>query len=197
MTDDASEPGQRERLLGLIVEHCLAHGVAELTLRRLADDIGSNNRMLLYYFGSREELIDTALLGAIDRFPLIGTAIDRIDDPSTPLDARLATAWRRITHPDNMAFIRLFFEVFGLAAHNPERYKRYLDNVGREWTEQIGASIAAEGLGRTEANDLAREIVALWRGLQFDLLSTDDRSGIDRAHDAAAASIAARSRNIE
>jgi len=45
-----SEP---DRLLRLTAGYVLEHGIADLTLRRLGQAIGTNNRMLLYYFGSR------------------------------------------------------------------------------------------------------------------------------------------------
>jgi AcrR family transcriptional regulator len=51
--DGGSGAPERERLLGLVAGYVLEHGIADLTLRRLAAAIGSNNRMLLYYFGSR------------------------------------------------------------------------------------------------------------------------------------------------
>lgn len=47
----------RERLLAAAVEHVAAHGVGDLSLRRLAAALGTSHRMLVYHFGSREGLL--------------------------------------------------------------------------------------------------------------------------------------------
>ncbi len=49
--DDA----HRTQLLNTIVAYVLKHGVATLSLRPLAKAVGSSPRVLLYYFGSKEE----------------------------------------------------------------------------------------------------------------------------------------------
>ncbi|WP_420451935.1 TetR/AcrR family transcriptional regulator [Ilumatobacter sp.] len=191
---DVAGRGERERLLDLVTAHCLEHGVADLTLRRVAADVGTNNRMLLYYFTSKEGLIESALLHAVGRFPRVVGAIDLLHDRAAPLEERLARCWREISHPVNTPFMRLFFEVFGLAAHRPEPFRTYLDRAGHEWNARVEEVLVAEGLPRPDAALLGREIVALWRGLQFDLLSSGERDEIDRSHDRAATWISHRVR---
>jgi AcrR family transcriptional regulator len=43
------------------VGHLTTHGVVELSLRPLAKAVGSSPRVLLYYFGSKEEMMVKAL----------------------------------------------------------------------------------------------------------------------------------------
>ena len=45
-------------LLDAIVGYLTTHGVAELSLRPLAKAVGSSPRVLLYYFGSKEKLLE-------------------------------------------------------------------------------------------------------------------------------------------
>ena len=45
---------------------------------------------------------------------------------------------------------------------------------------------------KAAADDLAQELVALWRGLQLDLITSGDRAGTDRVIASAAESIARR-----
>ena len=187
-----TESGERERLLALVADWCLEHGVGELTLRRVGQAIGTNNRMLLYYFGSKEELIASALTEVMTRFPDIIGALDRLDDQTRPLAERLDQVWSALSAEPNIVPMRLFFEVFGLAAHHPGRYDAYLGIVGQEWTARMTKVIRAEGVPLAAARLLGREVVALWRGLQFDVLSSGERSAIAATHAAAARSIAAR-----
>ncbi|CAN5364381.1 TetR/AcrR family transcriptional regulator [soil metagenome] len=187
-----SESPERDRLLALVVDHCLEHGVADLTLRRVATATGSNNRMLLYYFGTKEQMIEAALLAAIDRFPRIAGALDPLGRTHEPFDRRLRRSWRQIAHTENLPFLRLFFEVFGLANQQPGRFGAYLDRVGHEWADQVATALRDHGVPRRHAGILGREVLALWRGLQFDLLSTGERRAVDRAHDAAITSMGER-----
>ena len=187
MTRDADE---RQRLLSLIADYCLANGVGDLTLRSLGQAIGTNNRMLLYYFSSKENLIAEGLAEATSRFPGIVGTLDFLDDHAQPLEVRLDNAWKALSA--EMVPMRLFFEVFGLAAHHPGRFDNYLRIIGQEWTDRVAKALRADGVPAADARLLGREIVALWRGLQFDLISSGERRAIDATHTAAARSIAAR-----
>lgn len=173
---------EHDRLLDLVADYCLEHGVADLTLRRVARAVGSNNRMLLYYFGSKEAMISAALQRAAQRFPQLLNAFDLLDDPTRPLAQRLDDTWLAISADVNLPFIRLFFEVFGLAAHQPGRFDSYLGNVGHEWSERVAAVVRRNGATPAASRRIGTEIVALWRGLQMDLLSSGERTRIDRTH---------------
>ena len=48
---------KRVDLLERIVDYVMANGLSDLSLRPLADAVGTSPRVLLYYFTSKEELI--------------------------------------------------------------------------------------------------------------------------------------------
>jgi AcrR family transcriptional regulator len=186
---------RRERLLGRVVDYVLEHGIADLTLRRLADAVGSNNRMLLYYFGSREEIIVASLTAAEARYPSMQQILVHLDDPATPLGERLDAAWATIADPTNLPFHRLFFQVFGLAGFERERYADLLGTIATEWVDHVSAAIEAEGVTTTDALTLAHELVALWRGLQATLIGQGDPTAVERAAAAGTRAILARIRS--
>jgi AcrR family transcriptional regulator len=177
---------ERDRLLGLAVDYVLAHGVASLTLRGLATAIGSNNRMLLYYFGSKDQLTMDALHSAGSRFPRFRRISHDLRTGPQDLQTRLTKAWDGISAAETRPFARLFFEVFGLAVNQPDVYGGWLENVAHELVADVAAAIEREGVRGKGAETLARELVACWRGLQMDLLGSSDER---RAHLAAQASI--------
>lgn len=187
---------ERERLRSLLADYCVEHGVADLTLRRVGQAIGSNNRMLLYYFESKEGLILEALEEANRRFPQIEGVFDALGKPDRPLDDRLIAAWKAISAEPNMPYLRLFFEVFGLAVQNPSRFEAFLSRVGREWSERVAEVLRSEGVPSADADHLGRQIVALWRGLQFDLLASGDRRRIERSYRAAARDVVERCQRL-
>ena len=166
--------------------------MADLTLRSVGRAVGTNNRMLLYYFGSKEELITAALREAIGRFAQLEGMFAALVDRRSPLLPRLLAAWKAISADSNMPYLRLFFEVFGLAAQHPERFGQFLDVVGTEWTDRVAKVLRAERVPTAESRAMARHLVAVWRGLQFDLIASGDRPSIDRAYRATATQIAER-----
>jgi AcrR family transcriptional regulator len=185
---------ERQRLMGLVVDLILRDGVIDTSLSAIARAIGSNNRMLLYYFGSKEQLIADALDVVMSRYPGIVSVLDALDQHDVPLADRLDAAWHGLAaEPVPM---RLFFEVFGLAAHHPGRFDSYLHVVGAVWIDRVTMALRGDGVPSAEARLLGREIVALWRGLQFDLVSGGDRRAVDATHRGAARSIAARVQDV-
>jgi AcrR family transcriptional regulator len=178
---DAAAPALtgRERLLERVADHVLQHGATDLSLSELARAVGSNNRMLLYYFGSKEEALRLAILVAFGRFPVLQGALGRLAEHDLPLRDRLVRIWRDIGHRDNLPFLALFFQSFGVALYHPDRNRELLDALGAEWAADVRAVLEAEGIEPVRAQHLATLLVAEWRGLQFALLSGADPDELD------------------
>ena len=175
---------ERDRLLSLVADHVLAHGTGDLSLSALARAVGSNNRMLLYYFGRKEDLLDEAGQVAVRRFPHVAGLMDQLRTPG-PLDERLDRAWAALAHPDNTPFLQLFFERYGAALRSPEGNAAYLERMGLAgWPAELGEVLRAEGMTRPAARRCALEVVAMWRGLQLGLLSGVPREQLAAVHSA-------------
>jgi len=175
---------EAERLLGLASDYLLAHGLGGTSLSRLARGIGSNNRMVLYYFGSRERLFAEALVVAYERFPALHGLMPGLRDDGE-LRGLLKRGWRQLRDPGNLPFLTLFFEAFALAVREPGEHRPHLDVLSSTWTRDMREALRAHGHPARDAELLAPQVIALWRGLQFALLAGDDVAGLDAAHDAA------------
>ena len=81
---------RREELLDQVAAHVLEHGLIGLTLRPLAAAIGTSDRMLIYHFGSRDELVSDvvssvtegaiAAVEAMPAAPSVRSAVNRLWD---------------------------------------------------------------------------------------------------------------------
>lgn len=169
----------RARLLERVADHVLAHGATDLSLSELARAVGSNNRMLLYHFGSKEEVLREATLVAFQRYPHLEGALRRLRDGDGPLRDRLVRVWGDIAHPDNLPFLALFFQAFAVALYHPDRNRELLDRLGAEWVAEVQAALRDAGLPDDRALLTGTQIVAAWRGLQFALLSGTPREVLD------------------
>jgi AcrR family transcriptional regulator len=183
-TDDlaAPPPTGRRRLLERVADHVLEHGASDLSLSELARAVGSNNRMLLYYFGSKEEVLREATLVAFERFPRLERALRRLRDQDGDLRTRLVRVWADIAHPENLPFLALFFQSFAVALYHPERNRELLDRLGGAWVAEVREVLEAEGLESEVALLGATQLVAEWRGLQLALVSGAPRDVLDASY---------------
>jgi AcrR family transcriptional regulator len=144
--------------------------------------------MLLYYFGSKEELLDEAALTALERFPGIDHLMGELDDDGPP-GPLLERAWLRIADRRNRPFLRLFFELFCLNTLHPERNAGYFRRIATQWPEGVARLLVREGYPQTTARECSVAVVALWRGLQISLLAGADPEELRAAHHRSLASI--------
>ena len=103
----------RERLLDAVVAHFTAEGLADQSLRRIAEAIGSSHRMLLYHFGSKDGL----LLASSARWrPGPRTGWPRSARTSRgETDDLVRRMWSYLSDPALGDFERLFFALYGRA----------------------------------------------------------------------------------
>ena len=160
MTSGRGRPEQREAFLSGAVEHVLRHGVATLSLRPLAAALGTSDRMLLYYFGTREQLL-TAVLGAVgERLQAQFAAILPADQVSPAALVRgLATA---LQDPAAEAALRLYVEVSGLAARGHEPHRTVAAAVAGGWLSWLGTRLDVPDGERADA---AAGVLAVVDGL--------------------------------
>lgn len=168
----------REELLDRVIAHVAASGLVDQSLRDLATGIGSSHRMLLYHFGSRAGLVAAiaARVEAEQRDRLDGLAA-LAKDPAD-LQRRL---WAQVSDPAIAPFVRLFFDVLGLALAGRPGTEQFRTDLVEPWL--IRAADAARSVGATVDRDELRLGVAVTRGLLIDALATGDVEGATAAHE--------------
>ena len=76
---------RRAELLAGATVWVLDHGLAELSLRPLARALGTSDRMLLYYFDSKDNLVAEVSRSAAE---MLVTAMPTVGGPDAPTSAR-------------------------------------------------------------------------------------------------------------
>jgi AcrR family transcriptional regulator len=170
---------RRTDLLERIVDYVYEHGVSQLSLRPLGEAVGCSPRLLLYFFSSKEELITAVLAAAGARQRMLVSRL-QMEHIATPGQA-CREIWKAISQPKAEPIFRLFFEVYGLALQDHERYASFLDRVVADWLAFIAQPMVAAGWKPDEARAHATIILAGFRGFLLDLCATRDRERIDRA----------------
>jgi AcrR family transcriptional regulator len=152
------------------------HGIADLSLRPLARAVGSSPRVLLYYFGSKEQIIVKALAEIRARQR---TTYAQMDSPTFEQACR--AIWKHMRAPASEPLFRLFFEAYGLALRHPKRYNDFLNSTVEDWLKFMAVPLIREGHNRKQARAFATIILAGLRGFMLDYCATGDRKRLDRA----------------
>ncbi len=154
-------------LLERLVDEVSANGLADRSLRQMADAIGSSHRMLHYHFGSRAGLV-TAI---VDRTEAAQRKLlSQLAEDATDAADLIRSLWHQVSSPELRPFVRLFFECVAVTGG---------EGLTDPWIE-LSLSVS-ERLGLSASQDDLRLGVAVTRGLLIDVLATDDAGPATRS----------------
>ncbi len=172
---------RRARLLDEVVGYLGQHGIAGVSLRPVARELGVSVNALVHHFGSKDDLVVAALLRAAE----IQREVEARWRRQAP---HLSTAdlqrrwWRWINRsPEHLALVRLGLEAAALDA----TVSGLPGDVRAEqislWRENIAAGLLAEGFKPEDAEREASLVKATFTGLVLDLLATGHRKRLTDA----------------
>ena len=172
-----ANPKRPEVLLDSIVEYLTTHGVADVSLRPLAKAVGSSPRVLLYYFGSKEQLVARSLKRLRERQR---AAFARMKQAGAqdPIEVCRAV-WRQLAAPQTEPLLRLFFQAYSMGLQEPKRFAGFLHDAIEDWLEFLAAPRIAAGAAPAAARAYATVVLAGFRGFMLDYCATHDRRRID------------------
>ncbi|HYB31137.1 MAG TPA: TetR/AcrR family transcriptional regulator [Solirubrobacteraceae bacterium] len=172
-------PSPRARLLDAVVEAALDGGIAEKSLRAIAEVAGTSHRMLIHHFGSREGLL-VEVIREVEERQREALAELRAD-PGEAAAAQGLRFWEHLRSPELAPQERLFFEVYGQALQGRRWAQPLLDGIVEDWVGPLAEMLIADGAPSESARIVARLSVAVTRGLLLDVLATGDDEEVDAA----------------
>ena len=182
MTQPAAEgirATPRERLLDAAIDHFGRNGIADTSLRGIAEALGTSHRMLIYHFGSREGLLAEVTREVEARQRAVMTATYDADLP--PLEAA-AKYWEQ-TVDATLRYGPLFFELAAHAMQGREHAQALRDELIAAWLPSVTELCLAIGIPDAQAEAHARLALGAARGLLLDLLVSGDRDEVARSAD--------------
>jgi AcrR family transcriptional regulator len=168
---------RRDELLEKIVAVLLDEGVAELSLRPLAEKVGSSARLLIYHFGTKEELVKCALDIVHERAEQSLQALAAQKRPAN-MKASLLIFWEWAVADFNQRYFRLMFEADGLAMHRKNTLAGdFRDEGGLMWRRMI-ERITQDLPNNKRTAGRATLIMAALNGLLQDFFLTGDHGRV-------------------
>jgi AcrR family transcriptional regulator len=182
---------RREQLAALATDYVLDHGLIGLTLRPLAAAIGTSDRMLLYHFTGKDDLVASVLRMSNDR------SVEAIR--ALPLSRTVRTAvldlWRVSTSDESDRCHRMYVEAAALGLLGREPYVSVVREANERWVEALADHLVAAGCTRARVGRAVALLDAAFMGLQLDLPIDSHESHRKRVVSDLADAIAAIARN--
>ena len=165
-------------MLAAVVEVALAGGIADKSLRAIAEAAGTSHRMLIHHFGSREGLLVEVIRAVEARQRVALSELTAGSAESGELSDRF---WKHLRSPELAPQERLFFEVYGQALQGRQWATPVLEGIVEDWVGPTAAMLETAGIGQRTARTVARLYVAVTRGLLLDVLATGEDDEVDEA----------------
>jgi len=135
-------------------------GLSQLTFGRLAKRLGISDRIVVYYFPTKDDLISEVIVAM--GLQLQATLVQAFTTPATDHLGLLRLAWPVLAHPDADPVFALFFEANGLAAAGRQPYRDLVPTLVGTWIAWAAEFI--EG-GDAERRVEAETAIAVLDGL--------------------------------
>lgn len=131
----------REDILEGALEVAFDAGLSQLTFGRVAKHLGISDRVVVYYFPSKDDLVAEVLTA-------MGVALQASLAPAFTVPAAdhlelIAAAWPAVATPDADPVFALFFEALGLAATGRAPYTTVVPGLVDAWIDWAAARVDA------------------------------------------------------
>jgi AcrR family transcriptional regulator len=165
---------REQELLEGAYAYVLQNGLTSLSLRPLAQAIGSSPRVLLFLFGSKEGLVQ-ALLGRTRATEL--EFLSQIQPAGTTDDfaAVVRRVWQWLVAGEHRQLLVLWFETYAHSLVEPKGpYADFARRTVEDWLELLAAHQSTQHR-RSRPGMIERALaLSVLRGALMDLLATGD-----------------------
>lgn len=177
MTDTVQPPSaRRDELLERAYRYVLRHGLVDMSLRPLAESVGSSPRVLLFLFGSKQNLV-LALLARARREELALLDAIRRDAAPADLTAAGAALWQWLSAPEHADLLRLWLEGYARSLVDPTgAWSRFAERTVHDWLAVLAQFQPAPFRNSVAARTERTAVLAVLRGALIDLLATGERA---------------------
>lgn len=163
----AKDPRRRAAWAELATDYAHEHGLIGLSLRPLAAELGTSNRVLLYHFGTKDQLVADVLRTSNDRSVAEVGALE----PSADLRSAVHDLWA-VMEGDRCS--RIYVEAAALGLFGREPYASVVREANALWVAGLVAHLVRSGVDREVAERAAHVIDAAFMGFQLSAgLDTD------------------------
>ena len=150
----------KEEILEGALVAAFDEGLSQLTFGRLAKRMGISDRVIVYYFPSKDDLVGEVLYAMGTQ--LQQTLMATFSSPAADHVELLRWAWPILARPEADPVFALFFEASGLAATGREPYASLVPQLVEAWIAWASGVIRGTPARRRAEAEVA---IAMFDGL--------------------------------
>ena len=181
MIGSGKSPSPRKaELLERSYRYVLQHGLIDMSLRPLAEAIGSSPRVLLFLFGSKDGLVRELLTRAREaELAMLKTVAEQ---RNIDLADAAAWLWQWLSDAQHRDLLYLWVEAYGRSLTTPQGpWEGFAESTVRDWLRLLQEH-QPEAFRSTAAGAQQRtRILATLRGALLDLLATGETARVTAA----------------
>ena len=155
---------RRQVLAEAATDYVLEHGLIDRSLRPLAAALGTSDRMLLYHFKDKNDLVATVLNVSNDR----SVREIRSLAPSRNVRQAVIDLWAAVSTPEQARCGRLYVEAAALGVLGAEPFATVVGEANQIWLAALADHLVASGMRTADAGRAARLVEAAFMGFQLD-----------------------------
>ncbi|MFJ3956031.1 TetR/AcrR family transcriptional regulator [Arthrobacter sp. NPDC090010] len=174
-------PERKSELMHDILLYLQDKSIADLTFRTLADGLGISSYVLVYHFGSREELI-SQIVHAIETRPAEIVDTKLVGAGRDEFEAWIRHAWKVSIREYGLQLQRLHFEA-AMQDTVLDTPRGHSGQLFLDWVSVMKDWLKNQGLNEEASARIGRLFVATLTGLRYDVVVTGDREAASAAFD--------------
>lgn len=183
MGEPGDATGARQERRGVLAEaatdYVLEHGLIGLSLRPLAAALGTSDRMLLYHFADKDDLVVTVLGTSNER----SIAHLRSLPAAASVREAVLALWAASTEGQLERCQRLYLEAAALGVFGREPYAGVVRRSNQAWLSALAGWLVAAGCPEAAGGRAANLLDVAMMGMLLDLPLEVDRNAahLDRS----------------
>jgi AcrR family transcriptional regulator len=159
------EPEKKQALLEQCLDAAIVSGVIDFSINTIAKSIGTSGRMLVYHFGSKQELerqvitlLEIRLREQLWSFQTVSPG------GNDSIASVLLKMWQHLTSPAMHGLLKLTMELNQRAIQGDVETQRFLARENQQWVDAL--------LPLTNNETTALTLLHLFNGAILDFLTT-------------------------
>jgi len=160
-----SEPQKKQELLEKCLAAAIEVGVLDCSINAIATRIGTSGRMLVYHFGSKQEL-ERQLISLLEMrlrnqlWTFQSVSLEKADSLTEPL----LEIWSHLTSPQMRGLLKLAMELNQRAIQGDLETQSFLERETQQWIDSLS--------NLTNDQTTALSLLHLFQGAILDFLTT-------------------------
>jgi AcrR family transcriptional regulator len=165
----------REQILSGTIKYLFANGIKGLSLRPLANEIGTSDRMIIYYFETKDKLL-VETVGMIAAQIINQFELSLQQSLIKTAEELIKSVWTIFTAVENRNAALLLFEIEVLSLREPDIYKEIARNLINDWVSLFERNFSEMGFSLEKCKAISVWVASELMGLFLLYLISGEES---------------------